>query len=368
MDFLFRSNHVTLLKYVNQKRKLQLFFLLILMIFGGFAEAATIGSVLPFLAFLSGESVHLNFLGIDRSLLATKEDGELFFIFTLVFLAFVVIASGIRILILWSQSRLVYSIGTEISTEVFRRSIYQAYSTYLNRHSSDVIAAISMKTGSILHGSLLPFLMVINSVFVVVVMITVLFVIDPIVTAVSIFVVSTFYLVFSKKTTKTLDKLGRDVSENSNFQVKTLQEAFGAFRNVIIDGRESYFVQRFNHIDRRLRRSQGSLQIIANLPRLIIEVIAIITFVLLAYSLVRFGKNPGELIPIFGAFAVGFQRLMPVGQQIYAGLATIRATKASLSDVLQLVSQPIPIHRQTSGDVEINYTKNRIKKRYLRIF
>ena len=91
-----------------------------------------------------------------------------------------------------------------------------------------------------------------------------------------------------------------------------------------------------------MRRASGDNIFIGSSPRYLMEAIGMILIAILAYSLTL--KEGGFLvaIPILGVLAVGAQKLLPLLQQVYLCYSTIKGSKSSFADVLDLLSQPLP--------------------------
>jgi ATP-binding cassette, subfamily B, bacterial PglK len=64
----------------------------------------------------------------------------------------------------------------------------------------------------------------------------------------------------------------------------------------------------------------------------------------LAYSLAGRPAGITSVIPVLGALALGAQRLLPVLQQAYSSWTAMSGGRASLSDALDLLEQPLPAH------------------------
>ena len=76
-------------------------------------------------------------------------------------------------------------------------------------------------------------------------------------------------------------------------------------------------------------------------PKLILEPAGMILIALVGYILVQKG-GVAQALPMIGALALGAQKLLPLAQKVYEGLAGIINAKGSLSLVLLLLEQEIP--------------------------
>ena len=62
---------------------------------------------------------------------------------TLTFGVAAAISGAVRLLNLWMNGRLAAAIGSDLSCEAYRRTLYQPYAVHLARNSSELIASIS---------------------------------------------------------------------------------------------------------------------------------------------------------------------------------------------------------------------------------
>ena len=127
--------------HLSHRRRIQLGMLLIVMLTSGIAELLSLGAVLPFLGVLSDperlwqqtivKSLAINF-GIT-------EARQLLLPATLIFILATVIVALIRLMNLWLNGRLAAAVGSDLSCEAYRRTLYQPYEVHIQRNSSEVI-------------------------------------------------------------------------------------------------------------------------------------------------------------------------------------------------------------------------------------
>jgi ATP-binding cassette subfamily B protein len=141
---------------------------------------------------------------------------------------------------------------------------------------------------------------------------------------------------------KRLARDGQRISQEQNQVFKALQEGLGGIRDVLIDGTQSVYCKIYSNADLPLRRAQANIQIIGVGPRFGIEALGMVFIALLAYSLADSSSNFEGVIPVLGALALGAQRLLPVLQQAYSSWTAMSGGRATLSDALDLLEQPLP--------------------------
>jgi ATP-binding cassette subfamily B protein len=315
-----------------------------LMIVTAFAEALSIGAVLPFLGILTSPDVVFAqpFLAPLIQALGIQTPAQLLFPLTILF-ALAAITSGLmRILLLWAQYRLSSAMGTDLSLNVYRRTLFQPYAVHAARNSSDIIAAISSKIGLVIINSLMTALTLTSSFFLMTMILGALLLIDPLI-AVTAFV--GFGMVYALVIALTKQRLLRDskrISQQSNKVVKALQEGLGGIRDVLIDGTQNTYCDIYRTADQSLRRAQANVNIVSGSPRFLIEALGMVLIAGLAYVMAQRSAGIAGAIPVLGALALGAQRLLPVLQQAYASFSAIRGNKTNLEDVIDLLDQPMP--------------------------
>lgn len=339
-------------KLLSKKRKFELIFVLILIIIASMAEAISIGAVLPFLAVLtSPEKIFENnfakplidFLNIENS-------SELILPITLIFSIVVLISGLIRILLLWKQTRVSWEIGGDFAIQAYERTLYQPYTHHVTRNSSEILEGTA-KARELVGTIVQPIITMIGSIIITVVVLFVLFSIDPLVTFSSFLLITFIYSLILKFTKIRIRLNSQTIAYQQNQLTKTIQEGLGNIRDVLIHKFQSVYTSSYKNAFEPFRKSNVNNQIVSSSPRFFIETIGIIMIAALAYFLtLDYGlTNNSETnsltfsaIPILGTLALGAQRLLPLLQQIFASYNTIRSHHASIEDALILLEQPMP--------------------------
>jgi len=328
------------------RRRVQFGFLLTLTIVASFAEVLSIGAVLPFLAALTEPQrifEHPLLQPLIKWLGFTTAE-QLLLPLTVIFGIAAIIAGAIRMLLLWASVRFSFKIGSELSVNVYRRTLYQSYATHISRNSSEVINVIWVKVSEVIFYIFMPGLTLISSVVMVVAIIIALFYVIP---GVALALMGGFALLYALIIKMTRGRVRADsqkIARESNNVIKNLQEGLGGIRDVLIDGSQESFCAIYQQTNRVLRRAQGNNQIISQGPRAGMEVLGTIMIATLAYILSRQPGGIGHAIPILAALALGLQRLLPALQQAYHSLSTIQGAQASLQDTLTLLDQDLPAY------------------------
>jgi ABC-type bacteriocin/lantibiotic exporter with double-glycine peptidase domain len=344
--------------HINNRRKSQLGLLFLLMILASFAEVISIGAVLPFLVALTApERVFEHHLAQPYiQALKIIDAKQLLFPLTVVFGLATLASGAIRLLLLWLQTRLSHSVGSDFSISIYRRTLYQPYAVHLSRNSSEVIAGIAGKTHGVVHSVILPILTILGSTMVLIAILIALIAIEPVVAVTAFAGFAAIYAFVIGITRKRLAKNSQIVNQESNQVIKALQEGLGGIRDVLVDGTQTTYCNIYRNADIPLRRAQANIQLISASPRFLVESLGMVLIAALAYLLAIREEGVVGAIPVLGALAMGAQRLLPVLQQCYSSWTAIRGGQDSLRDALELLDQPLPAHAYEQPSALLPFT------------
>ena len=258
LDLLMR-----LWRHLSRRRHRQFCVVLALMLVSATAEVISLSAVLPFLGILiSPETVfhHPLASNVVQFLNITSAD-QLVFPLTIAFISAAIVAGIIRMFLLWVSTRLAFASATDLSVDVYERTLYQPYSVHVNRSSNEVLSAISKKVDhvvSVLNSTIL----FIGSVVLLGAIITTLVVIDPLI---AFIVASGFGLIYGFVTWLMRYRLklnGQCIAREETHVVKALQEGLGGIRDVLLDGTQRVYCDIFYKAQYPLRRAAGNNQFI----------------------------------------------------------------------------------------------------------
>lgn len=329
--------------HLSRRRRTQLGLLLVVMLASGAAELLSLGAVLPFLAVLSNPErlwqqplVHAL-----ASRVGFTQASQLLLPATLAFAAAAVLAALIRVVNLWLNGRLAAAVGSDLSCEAYRRTLYQPYGVHVQRNSATVITAITTQIASTV-GALNALLQLITSLVVAAALLTGLLLINAPVAIAAACLFGSCYWVLAFTIRRELRSNGHKVEEASRHQIKALHEGLGAIRDVLLDGSQPTYLQIYRQADRPQRQLQAKNVFLGGFPRFALEALGMVGIALLGGLLVFQRSNGSAVITLLGVLALGAQRLLPALQAIYSGWATLKAYSPAMGGVLAMIIQPLP--------------------------
>ena len=338
------SSLATLWCHLTKRRQKQFSLLLILMVIASLAEIISIGAVLPFLGILTApEQVYQHALMQPViQMLALNKPEQLILPLTILFITAALLAGVIRLTLLYAMTRLTFATGADLSINIYRRTLYQEYEVHVSRNSSEVINSIITKTGTVIGGVISPTLNLISSIILLVGIMGALFIINPIIALSASIGFALLYWLVIRYTKTHLKDNSKTIADQSTQMIKSLQEGLGGIRDVLIDGSQQFYCKLYRNADLPLRRASGNNQFIGGSPRYAMEAIGMTLIAGLAYVMTQQEDGMVAAIPVLGALALGAQRLLPALQQAYGAYSTIKGSKSSFEDVLNLLDQPLP--------------------------
>ena len=327
---------------MSSRLKLNFTVLILMMFFSAFAEIVSIGMIVPFITALTSPDLVFNNIYI-RPLLDIfniSSNQELGFFLTIGFCSIALISSLVRLATLWFQTRFCYSLGADLSTQLYQNSLYQPYPIHVARNSSEFISTIVNKTFQSTSFAILPILNILSSGLILLAISITLIIINPVVAFLAFGLFGTMYTVVILLTRSKLDRDSAVISFEQDEVVKKLQEGFGGIRDILVSNTQEVYLHSYASSFRALQNAWANVEIIRSTPRFAIEAFGIVAISLLALF---FSSQPQGVIgalPVLAAMALGAQRMLPILQLIYASISSLRAGFSSLTDILFLLEIP----------------------------
>ncbi len=329
--------------HLSRRRRFQLGLLLVVMLASGVAELVSLGAVLPFLAVLS-DPERLWQQPLVQALAGRAgwtASSQLLLPATLAFAAAAVLAALIRLGNLWLNGRLAAAVGSDLSCEAYRRTLYQPYGVHVQRNSAAVITGTTTQIARTVV-ALTSLLQLITAAVVAAGLLAGLFLIDWALALGAASLFGSVYCLLAITARKELRRNSQRIAAAAKHQIKALQEGLGAIRDVLLDGNQCTYVEIYRQADRPQRKLQAKNQFLGAFPRYAVEALGLVAITLLGGLLVLQQGAGGPVIPLLGALALGAQRLLPALQQVYSGWSSLKGLNADMAGVLAMLNQPLP--------------------------
>ena len=329
--------------HLSRRRRIQLGLLLVVMLASGGAELVSLGAVLPFLAVLSDperlwQQPLVQALASRAGLTAAS---QLLLPATLAFAVAAVLAAVVRLANLWLNGRLAAAVGSDLSCEAYRRTLYQPYGVHVQRNSASVITGTTTQIARTVD-ALTALLQLVTAAVVATGLLAGLLLIDWAVALGAAALFGSVYGLLAITSRQELQRNSQQIAAAAKQQIKALQEGLGAIRDVLLDGNQATYVAIYRQADRPQRQLMAKNQFLSTFPRYALEALGMVAIALLGGLLVQQQGAGGAVIPLLGALALGAQRLLPALQQVYGNWSSLKGFNADLAGVLAMLNQPLP--------------------------
>ncbi len=313
------------------------------MILSGIAEIFSLAALVPFLSLLTNPSKALENPQVIfiTQFLKISDISHLLLLSTAFFIITAVLCSFIRILNIYLNGKFSARVGSSLSSQAFRKTLYQPYKFHTQINSSELIAATITQTGQTVIVINLT-LQIIASLFTVISIFVGLVFINKEIAFSITFLFFIFYLIISKKNSSKLLSNGNIILQANKRLTKFLQEGLGAIRDIILQSNHEIYIEEYTYTDSKMRLLQAKNNFIGQFPRFLIEAIGLSSLATLAFLLTQ--EKDGNLlaIPVLGTFALGAQRLLPTLQTIYAALSVMQSYYAGVSGMADILNRELP--------------------------
>ncbi len=344
-------------KLLSSKQKKTTYFLMFAMLIGTLLEVMSIGMIIPILGLISQDNyidILQNFGSLGLFLSSFDQD-KIIFIF-LAFLLLIYFVKNIYLaLLVHFQISFVFNLQKELSYRLFSNYVNRDYSFFVSRNSSQLIQNIIGEIGVLINNFLMPAIIFILEILVLISIVALIFYIQPVGTSVIIvfFLLcsSFFYFILRNK----ILKWGNDRQENESLIIKTLQNGFSGIKDIKIFSVENKFQDYFKKFNNKVADSVKKLIITQQLPRLGLELLAAISFVIVATMLYQSLGSFKSSIPTLGLFAASAFRIMPSINRLINSAQNI---KFSIPSLITLENE----FDEISKTVKINNEKKIINK------
>jgi HlyD family secretion protein len=321
---------------LTSKQRKNFYYLQSLVIVTALMEIVGVASIVPFMA-LIGDISQLQEDSIFGNLfLASGITSEFKFVLIVAFivLAMLIIASLSSIFTIWRLQKFAHNTGAELADRLYSHYLKQDWLFHASGNSSNLTKKIATETPRTTQGIIVS-VMSMNAKIVLALFVTItIFIYDPKVAISGFLIFSAAYFLIFSLVKKRLHNNGKNLSEVYQGRFTLMNEGFGGIKDILLLGRDSDFIKRFNHSGQRMAYSLSNNAALAQAPRYFIELVAFGSIILLVvYLFIIHNGDLGAILPSISIYAIASVKILPAFQQIYSSIADIRANFAAFESI-----------------------------------
>ncbi len=314
----------SLLADEQRKKLLRLQGLVVLM---AFAELGSVLSIGPFMA-LVGDMSQLQGDTVVAEVyrLSGLQDPRTFLFWIGVgVLVALALAATISMFTIWRLSMYGARVGAELSSRLYKHYMHQPWLFHASGSSSQLTNQIAQECTRITNGIINPFIQMNARIVMAALMAVAIFVFNPAVAITGLVIFASAYMAMYRIVRQRLIRNGGTITEAQRLRFKLMGEGFGGIKDALLLGRQQVFTDRFEKASARFADAQGKTQVMSQVPRFIMELVAFggVIFLIL-YLLAAHDGNLGTILPLLSVYALAGFKLLPAFQQIYTSISQIR--------------------------------------------
>lgn len=332
---------IKLLSILSKKTRFKLYYFLIILVFASIIDAISVTALSPFLEILTNKDNNYEIPVIYQIIIENSFLYNLNILSSslIIFITLIIFSSLIRLYNLYLSMNMTKSISVEISTHLFHKNVYQKYEDYIYSNSNKFInlgtRQIERFTESL--GGLFNIIVSITISIAIIIALTIL---NPYMTWSLITSITLGYFFITKITSSKFKLNDRLISKHGKIQIRLLQESSFGFIEMILSSTQTKAIKNFRENEYILKSKIIGNQFLSLSPKYILEPLLIITGTLIIYFLVTNDlNNINKIISSLGVIAFGGQKILPVFNQIYGGISSIKSNETAVKSILQTLTK-----------------------------
>ena len=327
------------IKIILSKKQLRFVYFFIFLSFVSMVlETLGIGLIIPFMQALATDGINqhltnfLNFFGIYP----TSKLNVIFILMAV--LAFVYTFKTFFLTYFsYAQTKLLADLRVSLSDRLYYIYLNKSYSFHLNNNSSKLIRNIN-EIDLVVY-ILKSLILLINETVVLLGISAFVILYEPKGSLIVILFLGSFGYLFFKKIQIKVKKWGKTRQIHTGLSLKYLQEGFRSIKDIKILQRSNELIKAFTTNNKILNLCELKQNFIDSLPRLWLEWLVVIGFILLILLMILQGKELLYVVPLLALFAAAAFRIMPSLTRIMNSVQGIIYNRPAVDSVYKAFNQ-----------------------------
>ena len=348
---------------IHQKKKFfNLFFLSLIAMF---LELIGISLIIPIIYTLLGD----NFFSTYPQLIFLNEflgypDKSSLILYLLSFIFFIYLIKNIFLtFFLWYESKFINSTRETISYSLFKNFLSRKLDFHIKTNSSTLISNIRQDLGEYINGLSAVVAILIELTIISGISLFLLFY-EPAAFLKSALIVLVFTFILYFLTTNKFKKLGKIRNEKEIIRTKKLQEGFGGIKEIKSFKLEEIIVGNYKDLVLALSRIYTNFQFLSKLPKIYLELIAVLGVIVLTYFLIDQNYDSTKIITSIGIFSAAAFKLMPSFNRIQFSFGVLKYVTQAVNVLDNCLKKDRNFHESKIIDIKQRITFKNIDFRY----
>ena len=327
-----------IISHLDADRKKQLTFLFILSIFASIAESISIAMLIPFIGFFINPELYEfnNFFKTVFEFFKINNNKEILATVTFSFALIVIISGYIKFKFIKISNQITEYITSDFRIKIFKFLINQDFSYYFKHGSNEILSNMSQKITS-LTTILLSSLNILNSIFIISCITSVLVFNEPFYTPIIVFCIGLFFFIIFKIKANSILAKGKKISLNQNLIIDIFENTVGYLPEIIIYNLKNFYTSILTKTSRKIAQYTSEIRTIGQTPRILLEVFVIVFVIIFIYFSGFVERSTEANISYLAIFAFGAQKSLPLINSIYNYSVNFRGATPNVIGFLNIL-------------------------------
>ena len=347
-------------KLLDQKQRIKIGILLVLMIIGALFETVGVTLIIPLVSIIMDPTmIETNsILHFFYELFHMESKNQYLILIVCALMLSYVIKNGFMLFLYYVQAKFITNNQFLMSKKLLHNFMNRPYEYYLNASTGDIIRIIQWDVGNVfmLINNLLSFL---SELFIFIALVVFLIVVDPLMTSGIAIILAVTMLVSKIAFKKYLVRAGEKSQTYYSVMNKWLLQSVEGIKEIKISNKEKRFIEQFEYAGKNYAVAQKKNTILSQTPRLLIETVSMVGMLAMIAVLLANGREIGNMMAQISAFAMAAVRLMPSANRMNTFLNAISFLEPSLKVVCENFGYVMPVKKQEAVEEKKGVIKNK---------
>ena len=337
----------------DNKDRLNLFILFILLLFGTLVEMIGIGSIPVFaIAIVEPDKILQNLPDfINFNFVKDVDNKQLTFYISILILIIFLFKNIYLGFINFFSGYVIKMIRIKSYNNMFNSYIKCNYEFHITKNSADLIRHITSDVNKAV-SYIICSINLIKEFLIVITILTTLIIVDYKISLLIFLLLGLFSVGFFFLSRKGSKVRGEQIQKYWSKQIKTVNQGLGSIKLTKILDKEKFITDIFKDNIEQIEKYNFIQSFIVTLPRLFLELMAILVIVIISISFILTERSFEEFIPLIALIAAASIRLIPSFNTISSSVATMRHNNPSFKIIvneLKKMRELIKIEQKSTG-------------------
>lgn len=227
-------------------------------------------------------------------------------------------------LVVFVQRKTIATVQASLSVRLISSYLRQPFGFHLQRNSADLVRRIHTEMSQLFLGVIVPLTLMVSESLVVILVAILLFAVEPLSSVVALTVVGGTTIIFYRAVRGALASLGAAEKYHGTETYKWVAQSLGGVKEIKVLGREQFFIDSYRQHLVPLLRATRLQQVFGELPRLLIETVAMVGMMVVVILMLLVGRPLRSVLPSLALFAIAALRVMPSMNRIVNAASNLR--------------------------------------------